>query len=185
MQIVSDMSIPDAARELGVSEQTIRRRIRRGDLPATRIARAQGYEYRVQVPPGQRDQVQVVTGLSADRQGDQVQIDTRLSADRHPDQVQIDSDQVPDSHDQVTLATVIAEQSRQITRLNDERAELYGRIGYYQAQIEQANAKILALSAPVDPPAATEAPAVVDAEPVVIDVPANVPESRPWWKVWR
>lgn len=151
------MSISDAARALGVSEQTIRRRIRRGDLPATRIARAQGYEYRVQLPPGQRDQVQVIT---------------RLSADSHPDQVQIDSDQVPDSHDQVTLATVIAEQSRQITRLNDERAELYGRIGYYQAQIEQANAKILALEAP--------ASVQVNDAPIAVEVPSN----RPWWRVW-
>jgi excisionase family DNA binding protein len=44
------MSVTDAARTLGVSVETVRRRVRSGDLPADRVATPSGWSYRVNVP---------------------------------------------------------------------------------------------------------------------------------------
>jgi excisionase family DNA binding protein len=48
--MAEQLSIPEAARRLGVSQDTIRRRIRRGELPAHQQLTAQGYRWLVELP---------------------------------------------------------------------------------------------------------------------------------------
>ena len=45
-----NVSIDEAARLLGVSQDTVRRRIRNGELEAHQVARPQGYTWRVEFP---------------------------------------------------------------------------------------------------------------------------------------
>lgn len=47
------VTIPEAARLLGLSESTVRRRIRAGELDATQVPTSQGYEWRIS-PDGER-----------------------------------------------------------------------------------------------------------------------------------
>ncbi len=48
-----------------------------------------------------------------------------------------------------------------VIALEQERAELYGRLGFYQAQLEQAKERIALLEAPQHTP------------------------KRPWWRFWE
>lgn len=157
------VTIGEAARILGVGEQTIRRRIKRGELTAVRVERPQGHQWQVVID-------QVVT--------------------RSPDQVTADADQVTGSQDlvnplgpdQVTASLRLAqdltaqlEQERaRSAQLEQERAELYGRLGYFQAQLEQAQTQIKALAAPKEPVPGGNAV-----------LPPAEPPKRPWWAFWR
>jgi excisionase family DNA binding protein len=73
-----------------------------------------------------------------------------------------------------TVLTLLAE----VRRLNDERAELYGRLGYFQAQLEQAQTTIKALEAPKEPTPTPAAPRWPEES-----APAD-PLPRPWWRFW-
>jgi len=46
------VTIGEAAQRLRVSEHTVRRRVRSGELPATQMATPQGYTWRVEIPEG-------------------------------------------------------------------------------------------------------------------------------------
>ena len=50
---MQQVSIDEAARLLGVSQDTIRRRIRNGELKAHQVTRPQGYVWRVMLPNGE------------------------------------------------------------------------------------------------------------------------------------
>jgi hypothetical protein len=138
-----------------VTEKTIRRRIKRGDLAAVRVMRPQGHEWRVRLPVQVMDQGEDA-GVSHD-------LDTDLDRKRHtgtPDQVR------PGQAVQLaqTLAEQLATERERSAALERERAELYGRLGYFQAQLEQAQETIKALQAPASPPPG--------------------PARRPWWRLW-
>ena len=58
-----NVSIDEAARHLGVSQDTIRRRIRNGELDAHQVERPQGYTWRVEFPDEQaNDETAEVVG---------------------------------------------------------------------------------------------------------------------------
>lgn len=65
------VSVKEAARILGISQQTVRRRIKRGDIPAQKVPRPQGFTYRVDLPDEVIDQVKEATA-SRDATPDQV-----------------------------------------------------------------------------------------------------------------
>ncbi len=54
----------------------------------------------------------------------------------------------------------------EIPRLGDERAELYGRLGFMQAELAQAREWIPALEAPREPPPSPPPPAGVIFRPL-------------------
>ena len=181
MPIDGGVTISDAARVLGISEQTVRRRVRRGELPAIRIERAQGYEYRIQLPLPHRPRE---AASQTDYLLDQVLTISRSGGDSQPD-----------SHDEEpVLGVLVLEQARQISRLNDERAELYGRLGFLQSenlqlknQLEGAHIKLQAAQVRI---LELEAPKGVPAEMSnhlqnVADSASQKLPSRPWWKFWR
>ena len=125
--IEDTVSIAEAAKALGLSEWAVRRRVKSGKLPAIRVERPQGYEWRISL-----------------------------------DQLALDGDPPPgvqsaDDRDPALAALVaqLADERQRTAELEQERAELYGRLGYFQAQLEAtrgqlqaAQARILELEAP-------------------------------------
>jgi hypothetical protein len=71
----------------------------------------------------------------------------------------------------------LAERDARIASLEQDRFELAGRLGYFQAQLEQAQATIKTLEAPKEPEPAPAAPRWPE-EPTPADPP------RPWWRFW-
>lgn len=150
------LTIEEAAARLGLSVTTVRRRIKQKKLRAALVAGDHGPEYRVQVDPGQ------VATLAGEPGRD----------DGQDDQPSLGANQPAVS----SLVALVDKLTTENGRLQDERAELFGRLGYFQAQLEQAQSTIKALEAPKapDPPG----PRWPD-EPTPADPPA-----RPWWRFW-
>ena len=70
------------------------------------------------------------------------------------------------------LISHLEHSERERGRLHDENVELAGRIGFYQAKLQEYEQKILSLGAPKeDPGGVTE-----------LTVAAPEPAMRPWWK---
>jgi excisionase family DNA binding protein len=178
---VPTVTIAEAARRLGVGEQTIRRRIKRGELAAERISRPQGHEWRVRLDQEltwSADQVsghvraadQVVT-----RYGDQVDQVNGQAADQVNDQVDQVRGVVMDPGPHLAAALALAEtlvdqlaaERARVAQLEQERFGLAGQLGFLQAQLQAAQEQIKLLAAPRD-----------DAGPTV------GPPPRPWWERW-
>jgi len=57
------VTIGEAAHHLGISEHTIRRRVRSGELPGIQVATPQGFKWRVEVPEAEvQEQAPIVDG---------------------------------------------------------------------------------------------------------------------------
>ncbi len=132
--IEGTVGIAEAAQVLGLSEWAVRRRIKSGKLAAIRVERPQGYEWRVSL-----DQV-APEGNSP--LGAQLANDRNLALS--------------------ALVAQLAEERQRTAELEQERAELYGRLGFLQseslhlrsqldgahAQLQLAQARILELEGP-------------------------------------
>ena len=88
------------------------------------------------------------------------------------------------------LSTLQRQHQEEIAKLHRENVELAGRVGFYQAEIQQlrtqlerAENRILELEAP------KEAPAEMSNHPAdaqnVADSGSEKLSSRPWWRFWR
>ncbi len=146
-------TIREAAQACGVSEKTIRRRIKSGTMPAFQVSTQYGVEWRVTT-------LDTVGGgnPALDAQTRRVQ-GRRVYSGRiervDPRQSTLDASRVC-MDTQLTQALELAESCRQDSeRLQQQNLELAGRCGYLQAKVEAAEHRILALSAP---PEATPAP---------------------------
>jgi hypothetical protein len=85
----------------------------------------------------------------------------------------------------VRLADLLEEAQRDIRRLNDERAELYGRLGFLQAQLQAKDEQLKALMAPAEPePAAANSDGTAVPAPRWPEEPAEPDPPRPWWRFW-
>lgn len=170
-QPARQVSIAEAASALGISEHAIRRRIKAGDLTAERVERPQGYTYLVTLPPNGHVASDGATSQPAsDGAGATSQVAPRRASRQEPDSAAIlRALELVAAKD----AEIAAERERG-ARLEQERAELYGRLGYFQAQLELAQERIRLLEAP------KEAPPPVEPEPMKVD-----PPQRPWWRIWR
>jgi hypothetical protein len=56
------VTVPEAARRLGVTEDTVKRRLRKGELQGERKARPQGYTWMVELPDEESETDSTVTG---------------------------------------------------------------------------------------------------------------------------
>ncbi len=145
--VAAGLTVQQAAMAAGVSERTIRRRIKEGTLAAEKVPTAQGYEWRVQLvgatcPPG-------MSGCRVD--------DDRGDGRSAPAAGGVDS-----ATDEVGEALVRA--LGLVERLQRENLELAGRVGFLQGKLQETRAQLLALAPPAVAPGA--APAVPAAEPV-------------------
>jgi hypothetical protein len=70
------VTVPEAARRLGVTEDTVKRRLRKGELQGERKERPQGYTWMVELPDEESETDSTVTGtvssLGDDTVGHQV-----------------------------------------------------------------------------------------------------------------
>ncbi len=140
-------TIREAAQACGLSEKTIRRRIKSGTLPAFQITTQYGMEWRVtsldtpvEGTPTQQQRVQgrrVYTGRIERVEGRQPR------APMHMTRVDTSNNAA------LQQALDLAENARRDTeRLQQQNVELAGRCGYLQARLEAAEKQVLALTAP-------------------------------------
>jgi excisionase family DNA binding protein len=143
---VDGISVQEAAARLGLSERTIRRRIKAGQLAATQVPTSQGYEWRIHL--NSTDEVDTPA----------VQVDSNaVQLDGTPNQAK----QEPHSTSESALVRALD----LVEKLQHENLELAGRVGFYQAKLQDAQEQLRLLSAPKEP---------------------EKPKARPWWaKLFR
>lgn len=168
------LSVAEAAEVLGVGEKTIRRRIQRGELSAVRVERPQGHEWRILLDP-------VITRTNGhaggvvhqvDQVADQMDQDRTETADQATAALRLAETLAYQlAHEREQAGAQLAERDRRIAALEQERFQLAGQLGFYQAQLETAREQIKLLEAPKPQPG-----------------PEGIPSSarrRPWWRVWQ
>lgn len=119
------LSIWDAAAALGVSVNTVRRRVKSGLLRSEKVSTPSGYAYRVH--------------LAGPTQSGTQQVGTHAEG-RLPSRVPTDS-------------APLLEALHLVNKLTQQNLELAGRVGFLQAELRQRDARILALQAPKEEPA--------------------------------
>lgn len=150
---VGTVSVRDAAKSLGVSERTVRRRIQDGVLSAWKQETEHGYEWRVPVSsldadiPSTRPRQAVPLPGSADQGGG-----------RPPAQ--------PGATVDAPAAPELLKALEMVDRLSRDNQQMAGQLGFLQSEIQQRDRQIALLMAPKDEP-----------EP-----PAQPERRRSWWK---
>ena len=146
-----DLTLSEYAALTGQSPHTVRTKIRRGEIAAKLVKGPRGMEYRITPGPSVSISATVIAGSD---QGDQ------------NDQPSLRSDCAQSDPSLIAVVAQLTQENaamaRTLSRLNDERAELYGRLGYFhaqldaiRAQLQAAQARILELEAPKEAPAET------------------------------
>jgi hypothetical protein len=165
---------------LGVTVLTVRRRIHRGELAATEVRGRFGKEWLVDLGQHGAAPSNGTAQHAAARSNGTEQHDaaTRPSDAQHS----AATEQHGASHDRSVPALVelVTGLTARTERLENERAELYGRLGYMQAELAQARERILALEAPKEP-IAPPPPAGAIFRPLPTE---PEPPRRPWWRFW-
>lgn len=170
-------SLQDAATLLGVSLNTLRRRIAAGEVRAERVTRPQGHVWRVylnvQSPPAQQAEQQPASRLQ-----------------QHPDSTLQEpaasvqpSMEIQRAEAMAGFLTPLLQRAIEplVAELGETRRQLVDQgetIGRLRAELEHALTTIQALQAPVapnEPESSQETPTTPAA--------ASTP-SRPWWRAW-
>ncbi len=142
-------TIREAAQACGVSEKTIRRRIKSGTLPAFQVSTQYGVEWRVTTLNTVREGTPTLDVQPRRVQGRRV-YSGRIER-VEPRQSTVDTSRIG-MDTQLAQALELAESCRQDSeRLQQQNLELAGRCGYLQAKLEAAEHRSLALSAPPEP----------------------------------
>jgi hypothetical protein len=146
------LTIPVAALRLNVSVEAVRRRLRSGELRGRRVTGQGGQRWEVLLGETSAPGEPALPGAGP----------ARASRPRRAG--------AADERWLQLMRELLAENGelgRKLSRLSDERAELYGRCGYLQGQLAAAQAQIRALEAPRAAAAAEET------------------ARRPWWRLFR
>lgn len=165
------LTIAEAAAHFGLSESTVRRRIKDGTLTAFKQPTTQGYEWRIRLPTT-IEQV----GRHDDPEATRVDKHVHSNGDQVPttgDQVATVGEYLPTNDDQVptTSSGPLIEELR---RLHAENMQLAGQVGFLQAKLQDAQDQIRLLTV-------TPVPVEVDTLPSDQHAP-NEHVHRPWWK---
>jgi excisionase family DNA binding protein len=148
---MAELTVKQAAELAGIPERTMRRWVRSGRVAAVR----HGHGYRVSP--------EAVAAISAG------------SATLGREAVATTATVVATPAATGPMAESVAELLRMLDQRDRTIMELSGRVGYYQAQVEQLREQ-LALEAPKAAPVAVEPTAATEA--------ASEPATRPWWRFW-
>ena len=140
----SGLSVKEAAAALGISERTVRSRIKAGTLAAVPLERPQGYEWRV-YPDG------LPPGSNLDQSGNNVE---------SPSESHLDP---PGNH--LEDASMV-EMIHLVATLQSRNEQLAGQVGYLQRQVLEQQETIQRLLTVDKPEPATVDEARPPAEPV-------------------
>jgi excisionase family DNA binding protein len=164
------VTVAVAAEHLGVSQRTVRRRIREGSLPAERVRTPHGHEWRVVA-----DTLSTATVTTDHGQG------RPRPANGHgqPWPGGRGHGQGTDDGALRQALDLVAAHAAKIASLEQERFELAGRLGYLQAQLAAKDEQLKALQAPKEP-IAPPPPAGAIFRPLPADPD---PPRRPWWRL--
>ncbi len=138
------LTVREAAERFGVSKDTIRRRIKSGELQAVPIDTAQGFEWRILLGG---DGAADLGSTAAQPDSDDAQVRSTAaevgsgSTQGHP---------LQDERLDKALDLVEKLQGDYAT-IHKENLELAARCGYLQARLEAAERQVLALSPPMEP----------------------------------
>ena len=157
------LTVQETAAQLGISERTVRRRIKDGILTAYKLPTTQGYEWRVQVDGASDNLAGVSTRQSVKVDSTPVQVLGRVA----------DLGDTP----AIIAALELAEQLRKDNAaLASRNEQLAGQLGFTQAKLQEAERTVALLMAPKDEPSDVT-PRTEPEMPAVPD-----PKHRPWWK---
>ena len=156
---VATVTISEAAKALGISEWAVRRRIKAGKLQATLVGR----EWRVAL----------ADSLSASEE----------PQDASEQSLAVSAAALEALAEALAEANVRASDERKrVAELEQERSELYGRLGFYQARIQDLERRVLELEGP------KEAPDEMSNHPALRGSVAGAGSERlprrPWWRFW-
>ncbi len=153
--IADGLTIHQAALQLGMSQTTIRRRIKDGSLKASRIPTSQGFEWRILLD----EQAPATSGAQLVTNGENLPTNSE-EGPAIGDQVPTSDDQLATITDEVA-SSVMEQLQPLLEQLNAERdrgnelqrqnVELAGRCGYLQARLEASERQVLALTTPQEP----------------------------------
>ena len=158
-----EVTIAEAASILGVSDDTIRRRLKRGELEGRQVPTQHGPAWRIRLSDAE------------------AAVRTVRAAEPRPAEGQPLAELVR------LVEHLQAENRAMVERLQEENRNLAGQLGYYQAKLHQAEDTIRALEAPREAPA--DAPESRPGGPERAESGGMVPESSPapsgpWWRRW-
>ncbi len=146
----STLSVREAAERLGVSKDTIRRRIKSGDLAAVQEATAQGFEWRIAL----NDECAAEVGSTAAQLGSAAAQSGSNDAQVCSTAAEVGSQADPqpsEPDDGLEKALELVEKLQQdYAAIHKENLELAARCGYLQAKLEASERQVLALSAPTE-----------------------------------
>jgi excisionase family DNA binding protein len=143
---MAELTTAQAAAVAGVPERTLRRWVTSGQLPAIR----RGRWYRIR--PEDLAAIGVTNGQERPEPSATGAAGAAMAEG---------------------MAEHLAELVRLVEKLTQQNMELAGRVGFYQAQVQQLRAALEApRSAEVDPGSTTRSEA------------APEPATRPWWRFW-
>ena len=172
------VSVPEAAERLGVSERTIRRRIKDGEIRATSVETPQGHIWRIDPaslpvhpalsPGGVERRPADATRHTGQEDGTAQQ--GSESTRRASDAARQAADMPPGTPELMKMLEIVEEDRRLIDRLQRDNQQLAGQLGFVQAQLQQAQERIKLLEAPKDEPEPAREP-----EPTPV-------QRAPWWK---
>jgi excisionase family DNA binding protein len=161
------LSIQDAAHKLGISEKTVRRRIKAGTLTAAKVEAVHGFEWRVYLDD-QSSQAPVQSPPAAVQTvHDNVQI---AQEDVQSPHVSVQPTQAPQPSELLKALELLDQSERQNRELQRENTQLAGQVGFLQARTRELETQIKLLTTTKEPEPLTEA------------VPAPDESRASWWR---
>jgi hypothetical protein len=151
------LTLAQAALAIGTTPDTIRRKIRRGELLGRKVDTPYGPAWQVNLHAAGQ-------GVAVDH-GDPV-----ATSAPWPD----DAAQGGRQHAGESVALLDALQL--VRELQQQNVELAGRVGFYQSELANMKDQLKALQAPKEEPPVEESLAMV--------VPADALPRAPWWRRW-
>jgi excisionase family DNA binding protein len=146
------ISVQEAAEHLGLNEKTVRRRIHLGQIPAIKVPRPQGFEWRVYLDGIPQPAFEAAAHTiylntipkSLNMQVDSSPMQVNMHLDTPPVQMDTQVDSSPIQMDSNELL-------RLVEKLHDENSQLAGQVGFLQAKLQDAQHQIKLLEGPKEP----------------------------------
>ena len=159
-QADGSVSLDEAAQQLGISDRTVRRRIKEGTLAAYKLETPRGQVWRIYLPGTPADQ-----GMPPRRHGDQDGGDLPAPA------AVVDTTSVSDANTSPELLKALDlierlqhQHAEALEQAHRENSQLAGQVGFLQAKLQDAEEQIRLLMAPKEAP------------------PIESEQRRPWWR---